>query len=93
MVRQRSCRSHLQPRLSDHKPVSALFDVKAKVVDRKKQEMVYEEISEYYLDMLDSHNLQQVECEWNPKWKRRGRVYDEIVLENNDLLQVRNAEN
>merc|ERR1719376_1742908 len=55
-------RSHPKLRLSDHKPVSALFDVKAKVVDRKKQKKVYEEIMKH-LDKLENDYLPQVECD------------------------------
>ena len=62
LVRQLSYRSHPKLKLSDHKPVSALFDAKVKVVDQKKQKKVYEEIMKH-LDKLENDYLPQVECD------------------------------
>ena len=62
IVRQMSYRSHPRLMLSDHKPVSALFDVKVKVVDQKKQKKVFEEIMKH-LDKLENDYLPQVECD------------------------------
>lgn len=62
MVRQLTYRSHPMLKLSDHKPVSALFDVKVKVVDQKKQKKVFEEIMKH-LDKLENDYLPQVECD------------------------------
>ena len=62
LVRQLTYRSHPRLKLSDHKPVSALFDAKVKVVDQKKQKKVYEEIMKH-LDKLENDYLPQVECD------------------------------
>ena len=62
IVRQLTYRSHPRLKLSDHKPVSALFDVKVKVVDQKKQKKVFEETMKH-LDKLENDYLPQVECD------------------------------
>eukprot|EP00057_Strongylocentrotus_purpuratus_P016572 XP_011671046.1 PREDICTED: inositol polyphosphate 5-phosphatase OCRL-1 [Strongylocentrotus purpuratus] len=52
-------RSHMKLRLSDHKPVSALYDIGVKVVDEKKfREVVEEEIRK--LDRQENEALPQV---------------------------------
>ena len=45
--------------MSDHKPVSALFDVNVRVVDRNKRQRIKEDIMKKF-DMLENDFLPQV---------------------------------
>ena len=45
--------------MSDHKPVSAIFDVGIKVIDKSKRQKIREEIMKK-LDMLENDFLPQV---------------------------------
>ncbi|XP_014679357.1 PREDICTED: inositol polyphosphate 5-phosphatase OCRL-1-like [Priapulus caudatus] len=58
-VKQLTYRSHPTLMISDHKPVSALFDVGVKVVDVVKFKRVYEELMKQ-LDKLENEYLPQV---------------------------------
>jgi phosphatidylinositol-bisphosphatase len=58
-IRQLSYRSHMQLRISDHKPVSAVFQVGMKVVDPVKYRKIYEEVMKK-LDRLENEFLPQV---------------------------------
>jgi phosphatidylinositol-bisphosphatase len=62
IVLQKAYRSHPKLRLSDHKPVSALFDVKIKVVNAEKQKKIYEDIMKR-MDKLENEFLPQVELD------------------------------
>ncbi|XP_064473266.1 inositol polyphosphate 5-phosphatase OCRL-like isoform X2 [Ornithodoros turicata] len=58
-VKQLVYRSHHQLVLSDHKPVTALFEIGIKVVDGAKFRLIYEEIMKK-LDKLENEFLPQV---------------------------------
>ena len=45
--------------MSDHKPVSAMFDVNVRVVDRNKRQRIKEDIMKKF-DMLENDFLPQV---------------------------------
>ncbi|CAG2123259.1 unnamed protein product, partial [Medioppia subpectinata] len=52
-------RSHPKMMISDHKPVSALFEASIKVIDDKKYRKIYEEVMKK-LDKLENEFLPQV---------------------------------
>ena len=56
----RGYRSHPKMRISDHKPVSAVFDCDVRVVDTKREKDVLEEITRK-LDKLENDTLPQVD--------------------------------
>ena len=58
-TKQLMYRSHPKLLISDHKPVSALFDASIKVVDNKKYRKIYEEVLKQ-LDRLENEFLPQV---------------------------------
>jgi len=58
-ITQSQYRSHMQLMVSDHKPVSAIFDVGIKVIDKSKRQKIREEIMKK-LDMLENDFLPQV---------------------------------
>ncbi|XP_069133751.1 inositol polyphosphate 5-phosphatase OCRL-like isoform X1 [Argopecten irradians] len=58
-IRLKAYRSHQDLKVSDHKPVSALFDVDIKVIDEEKSKRVYEDIMKQ-LDRLENEYLPQV---------------------------------
>ena len=53
------CRSHFELKVSDHKPVSAIFDSGMKVVDQVKYRKIYEDVMKR-LDKLENEFLPQV---------------------------------
>ncbi|XP_076049020.1 type II inositol 1,4,5-trisphosphate 5-phosphatase-like isoform X2 [Oratosquilla oratoria] len=58
-IKQLSYRSHPQLKISDHKPVSALFMADIKVVDSRSYRKIYEEVMKK-LDKLENEFLPQV---------------------------------
>lgn len=56
----RGYRSHPKMKISDHKPVSAVFDCNVRVVDTKREKDVLEEITRK-LDKLENDTLPQVD--------------------------------
>ncbi|XP_054164292.1 type II inositol 1,4,5-trisphosphate 5-phosphatase-like [Oppia nitens] len=58
-TKQLAYRSHPTLLISDHKPVSGLFDVSIKVIDNKKYRKIYEEVMKK-LDQLENEFLPQV---------------------------------
>jgi len=58
-IKQTSYRSHMDLVVSDHKPVSAVFDVDIKVIDKSKRQKVREEVLKKF-DMLENDFLPQV---------------------------------
>ena len=58
-TRQLTYRSHPKMLISDHKPVSALFDASIKVMDNTKYRKIYEEVLKK-LDKLENEFLPQV---------------------------------
>ena len=52
-------RSHFELKVSDHKPVSAIFDSGMKVVDQVKYRKIYEDVMKR-LDKLENEFLPQV---------------------------------
>ncbi|XP_048578067.1 inositol polyphosphate 5-phosphatase OCRL isoform X3 [Nematostella vectensis] len=58
-VKQIAYRSHPSLKVSDHKPVSGLFSVGVKVVNREKEKQVYEEVVRS-LDRQENESLPQV---------------------------------
>ncbi|XP_060063309.1 inositol polyphosphate 5-phosphatase OCRL-like [Ylistrum balloti] len=58
-IRLKAYRCHQSLKVSDHKPVSALFDVDIKVIDDEKSKRVYEDIMKQ-LDRLENEYLPQV---------------------------------
>ena len=65
----------MQLTVSDHKPVSALFSVSIKVINRVKRQKMKEEIMKK-LDMLENDFLPQVRMSLN------------IVIENQEIIIV-----
>ncbi|ELT95411.1 hypothetical protein CAPTEDRAFT_130250 [Capitella teleta] len=59
-VGQLCYRSHMACKLSDHKPVSSIFESGIKVIDRAKQRQVYEDVMKQ-LDKWENEFLPQVE--------------------------------
>jgi len=58
-IHQTHYRSHMDLLVSDHKPVSAMFNVGIKVIDKAKRQKIREEIMKK-LDMLENDFLPQV---------------------------------
>ncbi|KAK2142063.1 hypothetical protein LSH36_1001g00016 [Paralvinella palmiformis] len=58
-IRQLKYRSHMECRISDHKPVSAVFEVGIKVINRNEYRQVYEDIMKQ-LDRMENEYLPQV---------------------------------
>lgn len=58
-IKQTSYRSHMDLVVSDHKPVSAVFDIDIKVIDKSKRQKVREEVLKKF-DMLENDFLPQV---------------------------------
>ena len=58
-VSQTDYRSHEKLTVSDHKPVSAVFNVGVKVIDKARRQRIKEEIMKK-LDMLENDFLPQV---------------------------------
>lgn len=58
-IDQLAYRSHGSLKISDHKPVSAIFDSKIKVVDNTKHRQIFEEVMKK-LDKLENEFLPQV---------------------------------
>ena len=56
----RGYRSHPKMKISDHKPVSSVFDCDVRVVDTKREKDVLEEITRK-LDKLENDTLPQVD--------------------------------
>ncbi|XP_076445234.1 inositol polyphosphate 5-phosphatase OCRL-like isoform X2 [Babylonia areolata] len=54
--------SHPQLRISDHKPVSAMFDVEIKVIDEKRYKKTYEDIMKK-LDRIENEYLPQIKLD------------------------------
>jgi len=63
-IKQTHYRSHMDLMVSDHKPVSAVFDVDVKVIDKEKRQKIREEIMKQ-LDMLENDFLPQVMVDTN----------------------------
>ncbi|KAH9491544.1 hypothetical protein Btru_030906 [Bulinus truncatus] len=61
-VKQWRYESHPQLKISDHKPVSALFDVGIRVVDEKRYKRIYEDIMKK-LDRLENDYLPQIKID------------------------------
>ncbi|XP_046544350.1 inositol polyphosphate 5-phosphatase OCRL-like [Haliotis rubra] len=61
-VRQIRYDSHPQLRVSDHKPVSALFDAGIRVIDVEKSKKVYEDVMKK-LDRIENEYLPQVKLD------------------------------
>lgn len=61
-IKLREYRHHPGMKISDHKPVSALFDVAIKVIDEDKSKRVYEDIMKQ-LDRLENEYLPQVKLD------------------------------
>jgi phosphatidylinositol-bisphosphatase len=85
-------RSHAQLRLSDHKPVSALFAAPVKVVNADKHRRTYEEVIKH-LDRCENDSLPQVNVD---KMELDfGRVHFRqsitrlLTIENSGLVTVR----
>ena len=58
-VSQTAYRSHMKLKVSDHKPVSAVFQAGMKVIDKVKRQKIKEDIMKK-LDMLENDFLPQV---------------------------------
>ncbi|XP_077976840.1 inositol polyphosphate 5-phosphatase OCRL-like [Glandiceps talaboti] len=58
-IEQLEYRSHMQLRISDHKPVSSIYDVQVKTTDHKRYKKVYEDVIRQ-LDRLENEFLPQV---------------------------------
>lgn len=83
---QKVYRSHMKLRLSDHKPVSALYDIGVKVVDERRfREVVEEEIRK--LDRQENESLPQVTLGRNELNLGELRFMEEIV----DTVEVANT--
>uniref|UniRef100_A0A2C9LE96 Inositol polyphosphate-related phosphatase domain-containing protein n=1 Tax=Biomphalaria glabrata TaxID=6526 RepID=A0A2C9LE96_BIOGL len=61
-VKQLRYDSHPQLKISDHKPVSSLFDVGIRVLDDKRFKRVYEDIMKK-LDRLENDHLPQIKID------------------------------
>ncbi|XP_063954491.1 inositol polyphosphate 5-phosphatase OCRL-like isoform X2 [Lytechinus pictus] len=83
---QKVYRSHMKLRLSDHKPVSALYDIGVKVVDEKRfREVVEEEIRK--LDRQENEALPQVTLGRNELKLGELRFMEEVV----EMVEVANT--
>ncbi|XP_071487266.1 inositol polyphosphate 5-phosphatase OCRL-like [Diadema antillarum] len=85
-IAQKVYRSHMKLKLSDHKPVSALYDIGVKVVDEKKfREVVEEEIRK--LDKQENEALPQVTLGRNELNLGELRFMEEMV----EMVEVANT--
>ncbi|XP_041351900.1 inositol polyphosphate 5-phosphatase OCRL-like [Gigantopelta aegis] len=61
-IKQLRYDSHMSLKISDHKPVSALFDAGIRVIDQEKSKKVYEDVMKK-LDRIENEYLPQVKLE------------------------------
>ena len=84
-------RSHSKLRLSDHKPVSALFDTQIKVINPESYKKTYKEVMKM-LDRNENDTLPQVSVDKNQinfgKLSFRDMVTDALIITNTGLTDV-----
>jgi len=84
-------RSHPKLRLSDHKPVSALFDTQIKVINPENYKKTYKEVM-MILDRNENDTLPQVSVDKNQinfgKLSFRDMVTDTLTIKNTGLTDV-----
>ena len=84
-IQQLTYRSHPALKLSDHKPVSALFSVGVKVVDRSRETRILQEIV-FSLDKTENESLPQVKLGKNEFYFENVQFMEERF----DLLPIAN---